>query len=137
MNQPRFTIDLYEHEGLGLIIACPSGVNYTNQVAGYACLHPELEGVYVPLPASVCEKLDSHFTGPKWSGHCYEAIDEETADFVDAILAELDLGFCLCVDRDRFAESWEAWIQVKISMNSVLWLGLDEGTGVLTWENSD
>jgi hypothetical protein len=137
MNPPRFTIDLYEHEGLGLIIACPSGVSYTNQVAGYACQHPELEGVYVPLPASACEELYSYFTGPKWNGRCYNAIDEETASFVDAILARLDLGCCLRVDRDRFAESWEAWIQVKISMNSVLWLGLDEGTGVLTWENSD
>ncbi len=137
MNPIHFTVDLYEHEGLGLIIACLSGVNYTNQVAGYACLHPELEGVYIPLPASGVGKLESYFTGPKWNGRCYEAIDEETADFVDAILAELGLGSCLRVDRDRFAESWEAWIRVKVGMNSVHWLGLNQGDGVLTWENSD
>lgn len=137
MNAPRFTIELDEMTGLGLIIACPSGVLYTNQVGGYACRHPELEGVFVPLPGSACERLNVHFTGPKWSGHCYDGIDDTTANFIDAILAELDLGTSLCVDREKFADSCEAWIWVTLSRNSLLWLGLDEGTGVLTWENSD
>lgn len=135
MSSPRFTIELDEMTGLGLVIACPSGVVYTNQVGGYACQHPELEGVFVPLPGSAAEKLNAFFTGPKWNCRCYDAIDTETATFIDAILTELDTS--LCVDREKMADSCEAWIWVTLSRNSLLWLGLDEGTGVLTWENSD
>lgn len=137
MNDTRFTIDLWDNESLGLIIACKSGVTYTNQVGGYACHHPEIEGVFAPLPGSINEKLEAFFTGPKWNGRCYDEIDEETANFIDALLREVDLASSLCVDRERLGESCEAWIWVKISMNSLLWLGLNEGAGVLTWENSD
>jgi hypothetical protein len=137
MNTPDFTIELDEMTGLGLVIACKSRVTYTNQVGGYACRHPELEGVFVPLPGNGAEKLNEYFIGPKWNGRCYDSIDEETASFIDSVLRELDLGSSLCVDREKLEESCEAWIWVKISMNSLLWLGLNEGEGILTWENSD
>lgn len=137
MNEPRFTIDLWDNESPGLIIACKSGVTYTNQVGGYACRHPEIEGVFVPLPAGISEKLEAYFTGPKWNGRCYDEIDEETASFIDSVLNAVDLAGSLCVDRERLTESCEAWIWVKLSMNSLLWLGLNEGEGVLTWSNSD
>ena len=42
-------IDLYESVGLGLIICCDSSVIYSNQTGGSACLHPEIEGVFIPL----------------------------------------------------------------------------------------
>jgi hypothetical protein len=32
-----------------LIILCKSGIFYTNQTDGICCLHPEVEGVLVPL----------------------------------------------------------------------------------------
>jgi hypothetical protein len=137
MLSPRFTIELDEMTGLGLVIACPSRVAYTNQVGGYACRHPEIEGVFVPLSGNVSEKLYAFFTGPKWNGRCYDSIDEETASFIDSILRELCLDSSLCVDREKLEESCEAWIWVKISMNSLLWPGLNEGEGILTWENSD
>ncbi|MCB1277693.1 DUF6210 family protein [Prosthecobacter sp.] len=138
MSQPRFTIDLWDNDLPGLIIACKSGVTYTNQVGGYACRHPEIEGVFVPLPGSMSEKLDAHFTGPKWCGHCYDAIDDETASTVDEILAELAfVSTTVRVDRKKLADSCEAWIWVTISSNGYLWPGLSEENGVLTWGNSD
>jgi len=33
-----------------LIVEFPSGVAFTNQVGGVACLHPTIEGVLLPLP---------------------------------------------------------------------------------------
>lgn len=47
MSTPMISLDYIG--GLGIIILCPSGVRYTNQVGGVATLFPEVEGVYVPL----------------------------------------------------------------------------------------
>lgn len=135
-----FTIELDELEGVGLIIAHPSGVEYTNQVGGYACLHPKLEGVLVPLITALPapEELYAHFTGPKWKGHCYEGIDAETADFIDGLLCKYGWDGPILVDRERMAESYEAWIRVKVGLNGSHWHGdFQGGAGVLTWENSD
>lgn len=38
-------ICLWSFNGLGLIIKYPSGVIYTNQAGGYACLQPQEEGI--------------------------------------------------------------------------------------------
>ena len=35
--------------GAGLIVPKNTGVIYTNQTDGYACDHPTLEGVFIPL----------------------------------------------------------------------------------------
>ncbi len=81
---------LYELSGVGLIIPMPSGVIYENQVGGHYCLPFQEEGVFLPLlneQFEQCKQLRDHFTGPKWGGWCGEAIDEETAAFIDATLA--------------------------------------------------
>jgi hypothetical protein len=57
-------IRLWQLTGLGLIIAHPSGVIYSNQTGGYACDHRELEGVFVPLTDPDVDQyapLDEHF----------------------------------------------------------------------------
>ena len=59
-------------------------------------------------------QLETHFTGPKWKGHCYKGIDEETAAFVDTVLAASPLTSQLMVDREQLAMSDEAWIHVTI-----------------------
>ena len=46
-NRP--TIRLWQSGGIGLIIPFESGVVYSNQTGGYGCLHPEVQGVYIPL----------------------------------------------------------------------------------------
>ena len=51
-----------------MIIAYPTGVLYTNQVGGYACDHPSMEGAFVPLMAPNIDQqtvLEDYCTGPK------------------------------------------------------------------------
>ncbi len=111
-------IQLYDAIGIGLIIKYPSGVRYSNQVGGVACLQWEAEGVYVPLYNDIIpqeQMLRDHFTGHKWKGACFNGIDTETADYIDDILqANITTRF-IRVDRNRLDESVEAWIHVLIS----------------------
>ena len=141
MDKPR--LELLEYSGIGLIIEYSSGVWYTNQTGGYACLHSEVEGVFVPLTReqfSQQEELENYFTGLKWGGHCYESIDEETADFLDSVFAGNFRTQALKVDRAKLAESHEAWIHVIVSPDgqlSEMWSGFHNAPGIVTWENSD
>lgn len=141
MDKP--ILELCEFSGIGLNIEFPSGVRYINQTGGYANPHPELEGVFVPLTHerfSEQERLDEFFTGDKWKGHCYGGIDEETADFMDAIFADPFRTQALQVNREKLAESEEAWIHVWVSPDgqaSEMWSGFRNAVGVVTWENSD
>ena len=140
MDKPR--LELCEFTGIGLIIEFPSGVLYTNQVGGYACLHPEIEGVFVPLTNSMVpqqEVLEDFFSGPKWKGSCYSGIDEETADFIDAVFAKSFCTQALQVNRAKLADSVEAWVHVLVSPNqqSEMWSGFDHTNGIATWLSSD
>jgi hypothetical protein len=141
MDKPL--LELSEYSGIGLIIEYSSGVRYTNQTGGYACLHPEVEGVFVPLTHpqfSQQEELERFFTGPKWGGHCYASIDEETADFLDSVFSGNFRTQALKVNRAKLAESHEAWIHVTVSPDgeaSEMWSGFCNALGIVTWENSD
>lgn len=139
MSETRPVINLYKYDGLGLILKYPSGVWYSNQVGGYACYHPEEEGVFVPLPIQTGRPeiyaLASHFKG-SWA-----SLIEEDADEIDRILSRHGLDW-LHVDRDHLERSFEAWIHVIIDhaqqyRSSLLFYGFSTTTGVLIWENSD
>ncbi len=138
-------IQLWEFSGMGLIVAWPSGVRYSNQTGGYACLYPELEGVFAPLAAPVLDQqawLRKFFTGRKWRGNCYKGIDEETANFIDSVLIESSRTEILRVNRERLADSHEAWVHVLIlegrgDVDLRLAHGFAGARGVLTWQNSD
>ena len=144
-------IELYGASGLGVIVLYPSGVRFTNQTGGYACLHPVVEGVYAPLSdiqQRQQEQLLAHFTGSKYQGWCTEGIDEEDALVIDAILAQEGDSACLRVNRKKLKESHEAWVYVTIHEpvnTSRNWktqpgytlYGFAGKEGVLTWENSD
>src|SRR5215204_4527094 len=113
----RAIINLYQLDGIGLIVSHSTGVLYSNQTGGYACLSPEFEGVFVPLKDPLVnqqEQLEKYFTGSKWKGHCYNNIDIETADFIDKILKSSYLTSRLKVNREKLNESHEAWIHVNI-----------------------
>lgn len=143
-------IKLYNIEHLGLVIIMSSGVVYTNQTGGYACLQPSVEGVYVPLSADNSEiltQLMEFFTGSKWNGACCTGIDGETADFIDNLLGQSpsirylteDLSF-ISVDRTLLHESHEAWVFVNIfqpTTEATIINGFGNTKGVLTWPNSD
>ena len=145
------TIDLWRAAGLCLIISHPSGVWYEAQVGGYACFHPQMEGVYVPVweafPDPQETALYEYFTGPKWVGHCYHGIDDETADFIDRVLSSSAYTQNLTVNRHRLKECMEAWVYVTIAsaadeaghlvVNGWDFSDFRTTDGVLTWQNSD
>ena len=80
----------------------------------------------------------SHFTGPKWGGWCSQHIDEETANEIGSVLADMPGRDQIIVDRTKLEMSWEAWVHVKITGPL---LALVEHTAprnaILTWPNSD
>ncbi len=143
MNKP--IINLWRIDGVGLIIAHPTGVLYSNQTGGKKCLFPEVEGAFVPLKDPLMNQqaeLELHFTGYKWKGNCNSKIDEETADFIDSVLACSYLSKTLKVNREKLADSFEAWIHVVILQDDrdeylQEFCGFPSGFGVLTWDNSD
>jgi hypothetical protein len=73
------------------------------------CLHPEAEGVYLPLGegnSALALELNEHFE-TKWVGWCHDGIDQETAEFIDGLLAAKP-------EMPRFgwtASAW--WIRTK------------------------
>ena len=129
------TVDLIEFEGLGLVVRWPSGVRYTNQVAGYGCEHPEIEGVFVPLCDGIGRPalyaIRQHFRGG------WHALTTQDADILDGILRRAALGFITC-DRTNLTDSREAWVCVAVSEDSSARLqGFAPCVGILTWPNSD
>jgi hypothetical protein len=149
---PTPRINLWNAIGLGLILAYPSGIHYSNQVCGHACLHPTLEGIYVPLANDILENgtlispatdLWQYFTGPKLLGMgAPQGLDQRDADVIDAILARYRIDTLLTVDRLRLGESYEAWVWVKVLDNEGPTALINGGgpyprRGVITWPNSD
>ncbi|OUS29458.1 hypothetical protein A9Q99_10215 [Gammaproteobacteria bacterium 45_16_T64] len=151
MSKPK--IDLYDSVGLGLIICFESGVVFSNQTGGGSCLHPEIEGVYVPLRNDYTEEektfmspeldLAEHFEGSKWQGAgATNGIDPEDSDTIQSILNNAGLE-SIEIDRNKLHLSHEAWIYVKINGDESKEFPVFEGfspypiPGVLTWSNSD
>lgn len=149
-------IELWESVGLGLIIEYPSGIIYSNQTGGTSTLHPELEGVFVPLRNDVEVKepklvgtqndLLHYFEGPKHRGTgATSGLDLADADFIQAVLERYCLGDIVTVDRSRLRESHEAWVRVIVEreeqnqhdLRIFRGFGPYPRPGVLTWSNSD
>jgi hypothetical protein len=125
-------IQLWQLKGSFLIIPGPSGIVYSNQAGGMACLHPKQEGALVPFP-----RLDK-FLFPCWG--CWgEAITIAEADEMDAFFK--DSAPELSVDRTRLADSTEAWVWVVCRNTpedpSLALFGSWSGSAILTWENCD
>ncbi len=57
-EQVKPIISLWHTKGLGVIFLYESGIRFSNQTGGYACLHPEAEGVYVPLNDEMVNQED-------------------------------------------------------------------------------
>lgn len=151
-------IKLWEAMGLGLIIEYPSGIIYSNQTGGTACLHPEFEGVYFPIANDLDNNyklispsidLYEYFTGSKHNGTgATNGLDHEDIIVINKILDKYKLSAFIKVDLNNLAKSHEAWIHVLIEIPKnisefQLDLFLFEGfgpyprKGILTWANSD
>jgi len=147
------TIDLGESVGLGLIVALPTGVVYSNQTGGFSCLRPGLEGAFIPLRNDCLDTWEllgpgralwEYFQGPPYHGSGATAgLDEADADVIDALLARGPSSTNLRVDRTRLRDSHEAWVWVVISGDDAgpapvfTALGPYPRHGVLTWQNTD
>lgn len=158
------SIELYHFVGLGLVIECPSGVTYTNQVGGAFNRHLRTEGVFVPLANRMSQDwptwpvgsprprhaggpvLDSpatelfdYFWGPKYNARGAEwGLDAEDAVFIDAVLAKHALADVVTVDRDRLDKSDASWVHVVVHRDwTFKGLGPYPRSGVITWPNSD
>ena len=148
-------IRLWHSIGFGLIVEFPSGVAYSNQTCGTACLQPELEGVFIPLhndlALSPVELLSPEIALEEYFARAYRGtgaehgLDWKDADRIDEILDRHGLASVLRVDRTRLAESHEAWVRVlvlgeeKREVASRIFHGLGPypRKAVITWTNSD
>jgi hypothetical protein len=151
MSAPR--IRLWEHVGLGLIVSWPTGIVFTNQTMGNSCLHPEIEGVFVPLrndctiPERVLispeKELWDYFIGPRWErSGAAQGLQDVDADFIDSLLKKNRLFPTISVDWSRLKDSHEAWVFVTISGDEpgdfpiFSRLAPYPRTRVMTWNNS-
>lgn len=144
MSQLTISLSFMPYD-LMLVLEHRSGVIYRNQVGGVTCWEAELEGVLAPLDLGDkdVERIMDFSYKP---GH---GLSVENADAIDAILAANPPTRHVTVDRDRLAESLEAWVHVIVatedeSANGLLGpnyfgaaLGFGTVKAVLTWLNSD
>ena len=131
---------LYDLEGVALIVQMRSGVIYTNQVGGSACLHPEEMGVLAPFNYQWSEDDPSGSIESQLSRLLLgcERLTVGLANQVDEILRRSTTTDFATVDRARVPDSCESWVYVNIveTPEAVL-SGFGECKGVLTWNNSD
>jgi hypothetical protein len=144
---PQITVDLLGHTGTGLILEHPTGITYVNQAGGVYCLQPSCEGIFVPWYNDV-ELDSSKLISPElalsdlpWE-IASSKMSAAAADGVDAVLRATSAFQGIRVDRDRLAESYEAWVHVVIEpphqLGNIVW-GVEPfpRAAVLIWTNSD
>lgn len=113
LNSPR-TRPIYA-------IVVGEGPEHEIQCGGYACHHRKATGTLLELGNDDDDSMYAFFAEGKWKSWCDEAIDAETADYVESVVPKFK------VDRERMSESCEAWV-----IGSV-----DGKPAILVWENSD
>lgn len=149
MNKP--TIAIWDSVGLGIIVAYPTGIFISNQVGGTACLHPKIEGIYLPLSNDYTADnktflspeidLDSYFM-QKYNGTgATNGIDIEDIEAITTILKKYKLDETITIDVQKIKQSCEAWIHILIneSKRYEIIKGFEPYPrhGILTWSNSD
>ena len=140
-----------------IIVKETTGIEYSNQVGGYAVHDLSVEGFIMPLPVyffkrAICQsgksdywdKVCIHdylfrlFVTDKYKGHCYNGIDSSDADYIEHIFRQCNslgdnvnsMGF-ISVDRDMLQDCEEAKVYVRVHIDFKLY------EGILTWQNSD
>ncbi|OED48096.1 hypothetical protein AB832_00370, partial [Flavobacteriaceae bacterium (ex Bugula neritina AB1)] len=124
MSKPL--LQIWDTVGLGIIIEYPTGVLISNQTGGTACLHPKIEGIYLPLANDYNEQtkeflspeiaLSNHFKRSKYNGNgATKGIDLEDVHMIKTILNRSGLDEFIEIDVNRLTESHEAWIRITIN----------------------
>ena len=142
-------VRLYEHAGTALVIPHSTGIVYSNQAGGHACLQPQTEGFLVPIANDVGLATTHEFRSPENElfhyftelHSCGAPLTEADAQRIESIMHQLPQWDNLSVDRDRLDESVEAWVFVTVAESKqkpILVDGLDYPVrAILTWTNSD
>jgi hypothetical protein len=142
-------VELDSTVGTALILAYPTGVAYTNQVAGTACFHPSLEGVLIPFEndygydgkfVSLEIELSRYFRDTWGTSGAADGIEARDADAIDGLLRSRDFISWFHVDRERLRSSFEAWIHVTVLGDHAFYchgFAPYPRQGILTWANSD
>jgi len=89
-------VSLYDNSGTALVIPYTTGVTYSNQAGGHACLQPEIEGFLVPIANDVGLAPQNEFRSPENElfdyftklNSCGAPITERDADKIESILHE-------------------------------------------------
>jgi len=142
-------IELFSTVGTALILNFPTGIGYTNQAGGTACLQPTAEGVLIPFEndydtegqfLSLETDLAKYFESAWGSSGASSGINAQDADAIDALLRQRNLFRWFCVDREKLKSSFEAWIRVTVHCDHSFYcrgFGPYPRNGILTWANSD
>lgn len=134
-------------QDLALIIPYPTKIICSTTGGGLACEDSAIEGFFVPLFITKQymrkskqrpeDALTDYFCGPKHGLRCDSGIDEQDAEFIDAILN--GEGYPeITVDRGKLSYSMESWVYVTLTDNTDFCLkNIPIGPAILTWPNSD
>lgn len=146
MKNVHVSLDMFSGLDLGIIVPRPSGVVYSNQAEGCACIRPKLEGIYIPFgffPERENEpnhkELSEYFIQKHGNRGC---LTIDTANFIDEFLFPAELPFTAYVDRTRLTESYEAWVWLNLTApnkdNYDYYTTFETPlNAVLVWPNSD
>lgn len=137
-------VELQELAGVYFIVAHDTGISYSHQCGGLACIQNTLQGFLVPCfsqSLTISDQLQYHFfEGPKYKGRCYDGLDEDDALVLDRLLTSAGLDV-LSVDRKRLQESIEAWVYLKVDSEipcfPYCYNSSPTSSVVMIWENSD
>ncbi|TCI85584.1 DUF6210 family protein [Tenacibaculum sp. M341] len=102
---------MWDSVGIGIIIEYPTGVLISNQIGGTSCLHPKVEGIYLPLCNDFSEEehkflspeieLSNYFIGDKYKGSgAVNGIDLEDVENLNKILSKNNLNSFLKIDTE-------------------------------------
>jgi len=116
-------VGLYSLSGAALIIPMKTGVIFTNQVNGYACDQPELEGLLIPFnddhlledyQLTLEYQLMSLFEDNGWG-----KLIEAQANKINELLHQFPETNCALVDMSKLNESYEAWVWCHLNLNFI------------------
>jgi hypothetical protein len=141
------TVALFPIEtGVFLIIEDKnSPVIYTNQTNGYACSHPEMKGILVPVEFQ--SDIQDKFVNDAYMGSGWALDSDEFKQDIPKILSQLNEYFADAylfeLDADKTMKNTESWVCLKAkrsrsdTITDILSDFPDEIKAVLTWPNSD
>jgi outer membrane receptor for ferric coprogen and ferric-rhodotorulic acid len=133
-------------KGIFLIIEDKnSSVIYTNQTNGYACSHPEMKGIFVPVEFQ--SNIQDKFVNDAYMGSDWALDSDKFKQDIPKILSQLNEYFSdeylFELDADKTTKNTESWVYLNAkrsrsdSIPDILSNFPDELKAVLTWPNSD